>query len=397
MSIKYRSLVRGGFYSSDPLDRNVHVSIRCNNPGAINGASWEKTYPGYVDTVETTPGNKTTIFEAPEYGVAVWWELLRRYAAAGAKTVGDIINRYGGGQDYSQYIAFVTNKTGFGANKNISLDDDDTLLTFGKAMFRYEAGTDIPWKDEQIRYGLQLGRAGGKENAVKQPARKRTPKSRELKREPKPSGAKLIVTADNLNVRKTPSLEGEVRGVLAKGDVVQWLGSSDDDYWRKIKKGRLTGWASHKYLVPQVRNAPPPGNRPWLAIAYGELGEKEIAGSDANPRIIEYLHSTNLGAPYDNSDETRWCSAFVNWCVEKAGHAGTDSAAALSWASWGTNATAPVPGDIVVFNWGGGSGHVGFFVSATSTIVKVLGGNQGNEVCIKDWDKEKVYRIRKPA
>jgi hypothetical protein len=27
--------------------------------------------------VETTPGNKTTIFEAPEYGVAVWWELLR--------------------------------------------------------------------------------------------------------------------------------------------------------------------------------------------------------------------------------------------------------------------------------------------------------------------------------
>jgi uncharacterized protein (TIGR02594 family) len=127
------------------------------------------------------------------------------------------------------------------------------------------------------------------------------------------------------------------------------------------------------------------------------LGEKEIAGPASNPRIVEYLHSTNLGAPLDNTDETKWCSAFVNWCVEKAGHAGTDSASALSWASWGTEATAPVPGDIVVFNWGRGSGHVGFFVSATSTIVKVLGGNQGDAVNIKDWSKGKVYRIRKPA
>ena len=57
----------------------------------------------------------------------------------------------------------------------------------------------------------------------------------------------------------------------------------------------------------------------------------------------------------------------------------------------------PVPGDIVVFNWGEGSGHVGFFVSATSTIVKLLGGNQGDAVNIKDWSKGKVYRIRKPA
>ena len=144
MSIKYRSLVPGGFYSSNPFDRTVPVSIRCNNPGAINGASWEKKYPGYVDTVETTPGNKTTIFEAPEYGVAVWWELLRRYAAAGANTVGAIINKYGGGQDYSAYISFVTTKTGFGANKKVSLDDDDTLLSFGKAMFHYEAGRSAP-------------------------------------------------------------------------------------------------------------------------------------------------------------------------------------------------------------------------------------------------------------
>jgi hypothetical protein len=169
MPINYRSLVPGGFFSSNPFDRTVPVSIRCNNPGAINGAAWEKRYPGYVDTVETTPGNKTTIFEAPEYGVAVWWELLRRYAADGVTTVGDIINKYGGGQDYSHYIAFVVHKCGYTAKKNVALDDDELLSAIGKAMFHYEAGRQTPLKDEQILYGLKLGRAKGKEQTAGRP------------------------------------------------------------------------------------------------------------------------------------------------------------------------------------------------------------------------------------
>ena len=161
MAPNYRSLVPGGFYSSNPFDRTKHVPVRCNNPGAINGAVWEKTYPGYVDTVETTPGNKTTIFEAPEFGVAVWWELLRRYRAAGSTTISQIITKYGGGQDYSNYIKFVKRQTGFSASKQVPLDDDDVLLPFGRAMFRYEAGEVLPWKNAQILYGLKLGRAGG--------------------------------------------------------------------------------------------------------------------------------------------------------------------------------------------------------------------------------------------
>lgn len=161
MAPNYRSLVPGGFFSSNPFDRTVPVSIRCNNPGAINGATWEKRYPGYVDTVETTPGNKTTIFEAPEYGVAVWWELLRRYAADGVTTVGGIINRYGGGQDYSNYIRFVAQKTGFAEGHKVPLDDDATLLSFGKAMFQYEAGRPTPVNDNQIVFGFRLARADG--------------------------------------------------------------------------------------------------------------------------------------------------------------------------------------------------------------------------------------------
>lgn len=154
----YRSLI-GGFFSSTPLDKSTGpVTIRTNNPGAINGASWETTYPGYVDTVLTTPGNHSTIFEAPEYGVGAWWDLLRQYRAGGATTVGAIITRYGGQQDYSAYVQFVAKTAGFSPDTVIDLDNDQQVLQFGHAMFRYEAGRTLPWSDAQILYGIRGGR-----------------------------------------------------------------------------------------------------------------------------------------------------------------------------------------------------------------------------------------------
>jgi hypothetical protein len=154
----YRSLT-GGFFSSTPMDKSTGpVTIRMNNPGAINGAAWEKTYPGFVGTMVTTAGNPSTIFETPEYGVGAWWELMRKYRSAGATTVGGIITRYGGGQDYSAYVQTVAKMTGFTQDTPIDIDNDQQILKFGKAMFRYEAGRQLPWSDDQILCGIQGGR-----------------------------------------------------------------------------------------------------------------------------------------------------------------------------------------------------------------------------------------------
>src|SRR5262249_28114144 len=200
MPTNFRSLVPGGYFSATPFDRRIPVSIRCNNPGAINGAAWEKSYPGYVDTVETTPGNKTTIFEAPEFGVAVWWELLRRYAVAEVTTIGGIINRYGGGQDYSAYLAFVTRQTGFSARKEVALDNDAVLMAFGKAMFQYEAGRPTPLLEEQILYGLKVGRAKGREDRVVSPVLTDTTEERTLGSPPTPTIPSLPTSARNLTL-----------------------------------------------------------------------------------------------------------------------------------------------------------------------------------------------------
>jgi hypothetical protein len=156
----YRSLVPGGYFSSTPTDKSTGpVTVRCNNPGAINGAKWEIGYPGYVDTVETTPGNRSTIFESPEYGVGAWWDLLQQYQAGKVTTVDGIITKYGGGQDYSAYLQFVLKQTGFSADTVIDLSNDQQVLQFGHAMFRYEAGRALPWSDDQILYGIRGGRA----------------------------------------------------------------------------------------------------------------------------------------------------------------------------------------------------------------------------------------------
>lgn len=156
----YRALVPGGFYSSNPHGADP-VSIRDNNAGAVNGAGWERIYPGYVTEIETTAGNHTTVFETPEHGVAVWWELMRRYANGGARTIEQIIIKYGGEdqiEKYRVYLNVIVGWCGLPKSTVINLDDDVQLLRFAKAMFRYEAGKPTPLSDEQILFGFAFAR-----------------------------------------------------------------------------------------------------------------------------------------------------------------------------------------------------------------------------------------------
>ena len=130
----------------------------------------------------------------------------------------------------------------------------------------------------------------------------------------------------------------------------------------------------------------------WMDIAEGERGVKEITGASAHPQIVAYHATTTLKA---TSDEVPWCSSFVNWVMAKAKYPITKSAAAKSWATYGQSC-ALHPGCLVVFTRKGGN-HVGFCVGDTSTTVKVLGGNQSNEVNIASYRKENMIACILPA
>lgn len=137
----------------------------------------------------------------------------------------------------------------------------------------------------------------------------------------------------------------------------------------------------------------------WLEIAFNELGIEEVPGPVHNPRIQEYLAVVDLP---EASDETAWCSAFVNWVMKQAGFTYTMSGAARSWLTYGKEVEVPRFGDIVILwrddpsSW---KGHVGFYVGADrkQERIFILGGNQGNMVSIRAYPAHRLLSYRRPS
>ena len=153
---------------------------------------------------------------------------------------------------------------------------------------------------------------------------------------------------------------------------------------------------------------------PWMKVAWEEARKnvKEIRGTGAsktNSDILKYLESvTNeigkksylyipvkesqkgIGEKGLKGDEIAWCSAFVNWCVEQAGLVGVDHLGAKKWKKWANgkaiSGAVPVPGAITVLS----RGHVGFLVYRENGKVLMLGGNQGDMVCLASYDASGV-------
>jgi uncharacterized protein (TIGR02594 family) len=206
-----------------------------------------------------------------------------------------------------------------------------------------------------------------------------------------------------LNIRNAPTSSSNALGRLNVDDVIEMISESEDGKWIKFLYNGVEAWSSKKYLkkVPYI---PPLGEDfPWMTIAEGEKGISQIDGSEHNPRILEYLRSTTVGKRAASEDETSWCSAFVNWCLDQAVYERTKSAVARSWLSWGQAIEIPRRGCIVVFTREKNYGHVGFYLEETETHIKILGGNQTNpetgksEVCEKFFPKSDLlgYRIPK--
>lgn len=132
-------------------------------------------------------------------------------------------------------------------------------------------------------------------------------------------------------------------------------------------------------------------------IAKNEIGVKEIPGEKHNARILEYHSAVTMKA---KADEISWCAAFVNWCLLRGNVKGTSLANARSFLKWGVGVKDPQKGDICVF-WRGSpeswQGHVGFYAGETKNYILVLGGNQGNEVCIKKYPKSQLIEFRRAA
>lgn len=154
-----------------------------------------------------------------------------------------------------------------------------------------------------------------------------------------------------------------------------------------------------------------------LSIASRYLGVHEVDGAGNNPLIVAWLQRVG---PWFDRDSIAWCSAFayhpafelelerpVAGTCPKTGRP-YGPAGARSWLMVGApiNLDQARPGfDIVVFKRGTGPqpgpdviaapGHVAYFVDRDGEFVRVLGGNQNDEVSIARYSAASILGIRR--
>jgi uncharacterized protein (TIGR02594 family) len=136
----------------------------------------------------------------------------------------------------------------------------------------------------------------------------------------------------------------------------------------------------------------------WLAKARAYIGTREFAGPKHNPLILRWWKAIKSAIA---TDEDPWCAAFVGGVLEECGIVSSRAANARSYLKWGLLLPGPAAGCVIVFWRGdpkGWSGHVGFVAGRDRAgNLMVLGGNQGDMVCVKPFSRERVLGYRWPA
>jgi uncharacterized protein (TIGR02594 family) len=140
-----------------------------------------------------------------------------------------------------------------------------------------------------------------------------------------------------------------------------------------------TEWAPHEGTKQVIQN--------WINF----IGTKF-------PQMQQYCNAV-LNDPY-----FQWCGLTVGYCMAQADLAPVFGADAVdrflfaeAWLNWGTPVpvTAPQPGHVLIFNFGGGDHHVTLFEKDNGDGTWAChGGNQSHTVCVQNYQSSRIMGIR---
>jgi uncharacterized protein (TIGR02594 family) len=152
---------------------------------------------------------------------------------------------------------------------------------------------------------------------------------------------------------------------------------------------------------------------PQLAAMQAITGTSWAPGDGANSDIAAWLKFIAMNYPATSSycrsviheDYFEWCGLAVGYCIAKSGIQPVFGAQdtdrflwALAWQEWGDMVQTPSPGDVVVFDFGGGHHHVTLFESDNGNgYWACRGGNQSNQVKTSNFPKSRVHSIQRPG
>lgn len=119
-----------------------------------------------------------------------------------------------------------------------------------------------------------------------------------------------------------------------------------------------------------------------LLIAQEEVGVQEVPlGSNAGPRVLEYLASVGIHGP------ASWCASFMYWCFLQASMILKVKTPLFRTGGvlnqWGMSKPnqvhTPAPGDLFILDEGHGLGHMGIIESIDAKgVLHTIEGNSNN-------------------
>lgn len=239
------------------------------------------------------------------------------------------------------------------------------------------------------------------------PRRRPAPGSSALAAEPLRAGvtsAQVLRLQKRLNARLQPGQRLRENGQLGAGTLaalqrfqqqqgLRASGEADDATWRALDPPApaRTPQASKVSIPAWMTPAPA-----WLLSARATIGLFEDTRKGRHHPAILSQHATVAGGFRD--DEKAWCSSFVNSMLRRNGIRGSNDPRSVSWLNWGEALPEPRLGAIVVLHrrldlqgkrnapWQGN--HVAFYAGRKGNSLRLLGGNQLNQVSYSDYRLE---------
>ena len=140
-------------------------------------------------------------------------------------------------------------------------------------------------------------------------------------------------------------------------------------------------------------------------LAERFVGLREVVGEVNNPQVLAMLR---LDQGWPTADEVPWCSAFVNYVAWLLRLPRSKSLLARSWLTVGQAVPleqASVGFDVAILYRGappqpgpedtGAPGHVGFYSGHHDDTISLLGGNQGDAVCVAPYPAARLLGVRR--
>jgi uncharacterized protein (TIGR02594 family) len=151
-----------------------------------------------------------------------------------------------------------------------------------------------------------------------------------------------------------------------------------------------------------------------VRVALDMLGTLEGPGVVDNPIVLGWADEIartchrpydNWAADFFNKDSIAWCGLFVGVVAARSCQGRPERMppnkylSALAWAGWGVTVdpTDIEVGDVVMLvRNGGGHVFIALGVSQDGKRIMGIGGNQGDAVTIAEFDRARLYAVRRP-